>query len=139
MKLTVHAFQPVIAIQNTLPPAQNSVGMALIVFAQFFGGALFLAIAETLFNDSLVSGLSKYAPTVDAQAVVAAGAAAIRQVVKPEEVGGVLQAYNAAINRDFYLCTGAAAGMLLFVWGMGWHRINTNKKPVALTKGKVEG
>jgi hypothetical protein len=117
--LTVPAFEPVVAVQNNLPPAQNSVAMALLLFSQLFGGAFFLAVAETIFNASLVSGMSKYAPTVVAQAVVAAGAATVRQVVGPDELEGVLHAYNAAINRDFYLCAGAAVGMLLFAWGMG--------------------
>jgi hypothetical protein len=112
--------------------------MALIMFTQLFGGALFLAIAQAIFNDSLVSGLHEYAPTVDIKSVVAAGAAAIRQVVRPEEVGGVLQAYNAAINRDFYLCAGAGAGMLIFAWGLGWRNISPENKPVTPVKSGME-
>jgi hypothetical protein len=137
MMLTVSTFQPVVAVQNNLPPAQNSIGMALLLFSQLFGGAFFLAIAETIFSDGLISGLSKYAPTVDAQAVVAAGAAAIRQIVSPDELEGVLYAYNAAISHDFYMCAGAAAGMLLFAWAMGWRKINTNNKILAPTKENV--
>ena len=52
--LTLPAFQPVVAVQNNLPPSQNSVAMALLLFFQLFGGAVFLAVAETIFNKSLV-------------------------------------------------------------------------------------
>ncbi len=89
---------------------------------------MFLTFAQTIFSHGLVSGLEKYAPTVDAQTLVAAGATAIRKVVKPEEVAGVLEAYNLAINHNFYLAAGAAVGTFVCCWGMGWHSI---KKAVA--------
>jgi hypothetical protein len=101
--------------------------MSLVVFCQTFGGSLFLTFAQTIFSRSLVDGLKEYAPTVNAQAVITAGATAIQQVVKPDEVPGVLEAYNLAINRDFYLAVGASAGAFLFCWGMGWQSIKKKK------------
>jgi hypothetical protein len=101
--------------------------MSLFSFCQTFGGALFLTFAQTIFSHSLVDGLQKYAPTVDASAVIAAGASAIRQVVKPDEVEGVLEAYNLGINHNFYLAAGTAAATFVFCWGMGWHSIKKKK------------
>ena len=106
--------------------------MSLVVFCQTFGGSLFLTFARTIFSPSLVDGLKKYAPTVNAEAVITAGATAIRQVVKPEEVLGVLEAYSLAISRDFYLAAGASVGAFLFCWGMGWHSIK-KKGPTSET------
>ena len=101
--------------------------MSLVAFSYTFGGSLFLTIAQTIFSPSLVDGLKKYAPTVNAEAVITAGATAIQQVVKPEEVLGVLEAYSLAINRNFYLAAGASAGAFLFSWGMGWHSVKKEK------------
>jgi hypothetical protein len=101
--------------------------MALVGFSQTFGGTLFLTFAQTIFGRSLVAGLEEHAPTVDVQTIVAAGATSIRQVVKPEEVVGVLQAYNGAINHNFYLSAGAAVGSFVFCWGMGWHKVSKKK------------
>jgi hypothetical protein len=97
--------------------------MSLITFSQTFGGSIFITFAQTIFSPSLVDGLKKFAPTVNVEAVIIAGAAAIRQVVKPEEVLGVLEAYCLAINHDFYLVAGASVAVFLFCWGMGWHSI----------------
>jgi len=97
--------------------------MSLVAFCQTFGGTLFLTFAQTIFSHSLVEGLKKFAPTVDAQAVIAAGASAIRQVVEPDQVEGVVEAYNLGINRNFYLAAGAAVGTFVFCWGMGWHSV----------------
>jgi hypothetical protein len=91
--------------------------MSLVVFCQTFDGSLFLTFAQTIFSRSLIDGLKKYAPTVNAQAVITADATAIRQVVKPEGVPGVLEAYNLAIIRDLYPAAGAPVGAFMFCWG----------------------
>ena len=101
--------------------------MSLMAFSQTFGGTLFLTFAQTIFSRSLVDGLKKFAPTVDSQAVIAAGASAIRQVVKPDEVEGVLNAYTLGINRNFYLAASASVGTFIFCWGMGWHSVKKKK------------
>ena len=101
--------------------------MSLVTFCQTFGGTLFLTFAQTIFNHSLAEGLDKFAPTVNPQEVINAGASAIRQVVKPEEVEGVLKAYNLGFDRNFYLSAGAALGTFIFCWGMGWHSIKKKK------------
>lgn len=111
-----------------MKPEQIPVGMAIVVFAQTFGGALFATFAQLIFNNSLLAGLAKYAPTVNAGMVVEAGATAIRQVVKPADLLGVLQAYNVSVNHNFYLAAGASVGSFIFCWGMGWKKIEKEKK-----------
>ncbi|KAF2188862.1 efflux pump [Zopfia rhizophila CBS 207.26] len=118
---------PIIAIQNSLPPEQTSIGMALVAFLQTFGGSLFLTFGQTIFSHGLSSGLQEYARTADARAVIAAGATAFRQVVKPEQVMGILQAYSMAISYNFYLSAGASAATFIVCWGMGWKKINKKK------------
>ncbi|KAH8784717.1 efflux pump [Hyaloscypha finlandica] len=118
---------PIVAIQNIVPPAQIPVGMSLVAFSQNFGGTIFLTFAQTIFSRSLIDGLKDYAPTVDAQAVIIAGASAIKRVVKPDQVQGVLEAYNLGVNRNFYLAAGASAGTFVFCWGMGWQSVKQKR------------
>ena len=101
--------------------------MSLVAFCQTMGGTLFLTFSETIFSHGLIDGLKKYAPAVDFQAVTTAGATGLRNFVKPEEVLGVLKAYNLSIDRNFYLAAGGAAGTFLFCWGMGWHSVKKEK------------
>lgn len=93
----LYANQPIIAIQNPLPPEQIAHGFSLTVFGQTFGGSFFLTFANIIFSNSLLSGLRMYAPTVDGQAVIAAGVTDFRQVVAPESLLGVLQAYSSGV------------------------------------------
>ena len=101
--------------------------MSLVIFAQTFGGAVFLTFAQTDFNDGLRKGIATFAPSISAETVIAAGASAVREVVPKAELAGVLLAYNQAVQHAFYLATGAAAGTLLFCWGLGWRSVKKAK------------
>ncbi len=68
------------------------------------------------------------APDIDAETVVAAGASAVRMVVPSDELAGVLEAYNRAVQQTFYLATGAATVTLVFCWGMGWKSVKGAKE-----------
>lgn len=110
--------QPIIAIQQALPASQIPIGMSLVIFTQTFGGSLFLTIAAIILEDGLLTGLAKYAPTVDAAQVVSAGATAFRELVNSAQLPGVLHAYTASIDQVFYLSTGASVATFVCAWGM---------------------
>jgi hypothetical protein len=122
-----------VAIQNALRPDQIPVSLAFLLFVQSFAGAISIVIATTIFTQSLVSGLSKYAPSVTPEMALAAGggAQAVRELVADgsAELGGVLKAYSNSVDHVFYLLTGFAVLTFGFSWGMGWKAIE-NKKPV---------
>lgn len=103
--------------------------MSLSIFAQTFGGGLFLAFGETTFTNGLVQALSTFAPEVNSEIIINAGATAIRDVIPQSSLAGVLLAYNQAINHTFYLASGAAFATFVFCWGMGW---------VGVKKGSVD-
>lgn len=107
--------------------------MAIVMFSQTFGGALFLTFAETDFTNGLTKAMLTSAPNVNVETVIAAGASAIRKVVPDADLGGVLFAYNQAVQHVFYLAAGSAAATLLFCWGMGWKSVKKAKvvKPEA--------
>ncbi|KAL9117428.1 MAG: hypothetical protein Q9187_006037 [Circinaria calcarea] len=114
---------PIVAVQNILPPQQNPIGIALVVFSQTLGGSIFLAFAQAIFSHSLVTSLAKYAPTVSVHTVQEAGAAAIRQVVDPQDLPGIVKAYQRGINDNFYLVAAASAATFFLAFPMGLNRI----------------
>ncbi|KAK1146921.1 hypothetical protein N8T08_002248 [Aspergillus melleus] len=80
-----------IAIQNALPPAEIAVGMALMMFSQTLGASVFLAVANVIFTTSLRAETPRYEPDTDPEAVIAAGASAVRDVVtSAAELAGTL-------------------------------------------------
>ena len=109
--------------------------MAILVFCQTFGGALFLSFTETILTNSLRTQIPIYAPYVDSKAVIAAGATAVRDVVPTDQLAGVLEAYVESIDRVFYLTVGAACGIFVFAWGMKW--TDVRKKKAQAKKGEA--
>jgi hypothetical protein len=101
--------------------------MSILVFTQTFGGAIFLALAQLIFSDGLIAGLKEHAPNIDPETVITAGATAVRHVISTADLPAVLSAYIVAINRVFYLGTGAAGGLFLFSLGMGWKSLKKEK------------
>lgn len=102
------------------------VAISLIIFFQNFGSSLFLTFAQTTFSNGLTHALPSFAPGVDVQAVVKAGASGFRAVVPPSVLPKVLLAYNQAVAQVFYLATGAVLAAFVVCWGLGWKSV---KKP----------
>lgn len=78
-----------------------STATSIVVFFQFLGGSAFLAIAQNIFATHLVSELKAEAPALDSGLIIKAGAAAVRKVVRPEDLQMVLRAYDIAITDTF--------------------------------------
>ncbi|KAF2259657.1 putative MFS multidrug transporter [Lojkania enalia] len=123
---------PILAVQNTVPPQQMPLAMALTIFSQSFGAAVFLSIAELIFSNSFRALLAKDVPSVDGQRVIEAGATAFRGLVSGSDLGGVLVAYADSIDRVFYMAAAMAAACFVFAFGMGWKSLK--KKPAAPPK-----
>ena len=110
---------------SILPQSDLPIATSISVFFQFLGGSLFLAIAENIFVSRLISTLHHYAPTVDAQLVVAVGATGLRGVVGKEgpALDGALLAYNEAITSTFYLCAAGGVAAFLCAFGLEWRSV----------------
>ena len=129
---------PVLAVQHNSLPGEVSIVTGLVVFSQQFGGAVFLSLAQVVFSSGLRAELASYAPNIDSATVVAAGATAVRHVVPPASLPGVLMAYSKAYDQVMYLATGAAGLALLSAFGMGWVNMKKNQDQAvaAVREGK---
>jgi len=117
-----------VAVQNTLLPVEIPVAMAMLQFCQTFGGALYLSFSSTIFTNSLRVLIPEYAPSVDANAVINAGANKFAKVVTENQLADVLMAYAKSVDRVFYLTAGTGVACFVFAWGMGWKDIRVKKE-----------
>ncbi|KAJ6526660.1 major facilitator superfamily transporter [Mycena capillaripes] len=95
--------QPMLAAQTVLELKDVPVGTALVMFANTLGGALFVAIAQSIFTTSLVSGIVATVPGVSPKVVLSDGANSLKDVVPPEFLPSVLLVYNQALMMPFYV------------------------------------
>ncbi|KAJ5118320.1 major facilitator superfamily domain-containing protein [Penicillium atrosanguineum] len=96
---------PMTAVQTVLDPSDIPVGTAMVMFFQTLGGALFIAVGQSVFQNGLIDGISTYAPGVSPAAIVGAGATEMRSVLgklgQLDQVDGVIKAYMSGL-RDTY-------------------------------------
>ncbi|KAG4217300.1 hypothetical protein PC116_g34219, partial [Phytophthora cactorum] len=97
--------------------------MALLMFSQNFGGALFLSFAETIFSNSLKTLIPQYAPSVNPEIIINAGATGFRSIISPAQLANVLVAYSKSVDRIFYMTAGMGVVCFVFSWGIGWKDI----------------
>ncbi|KGO59266.1 Major facilitator superfamily domain, general substrate transporter [Penicillium expansum] len=96
---------PIIAVQTALPPTQIPIATALVMFSQTVSGALFLSLSDTIFTNSLSALVPQYAPLVNPQTIINAGATGFRSTLSDAQLAGVLVAYAKSVDRVFYLTT----------------------------------
>lgn len=125
--LTLSQLQNIVAIQNALPMRQISVAMSVLMFFQTLGGAIIITIADTIFNNSLKTAIPRYAPSVNAEMVISAGATAIRDVVSKKDLPNVLLAYSKSFDNVFYFAAGLSFVFFCFAWGLDWKDIRKKK------------
>ncbi len=112
---------------SLLPISDLTTATSIVVFFQFLGGSIFLAIAENIFVSRLVSSLHHFTPSLDAQAVVNVGAEGLRKLLTEEgqlgELSGALMAYDEAITRTFLIGAAGSAVAFFASAGMEWRSV----------------
>ena len=106
-----------------LPASKVSVGTSIVILAQAFSAAVFLAIGQVVFQAVLRRDLAVYAPAADQTAILNAGVTKFRQVVQPGDLNGVLEAYNGAVTRVFVSTTRTNPVCLLITFTVHFCRV----------------
>lgn len=120
--------QPMIVVQTALPVTDVPSATAIIMFSQTLGGAVFVSVAQNVFQNCLVRNLREKAPGVDAGRVLGAGATMVRKVVDEKDLAKVLLAYNDAITETFYVGVAMAVLSILGTVGVQWLSVKGRDK-----------
>lgn len=96
----VHS-KPITAVQSFLEPNEVALATSQIFFFQYLGAAIFIAVGEIIFSNTLRADIQSNAPSANAEAIIAAGANGFRSFVSDADLPGVLHAYNHAITTTY--------------------------------------
>jgi hypothetical protein len=127
--------QPLIAAQTVLHLDDVPVGTALIMFMQTLGGALFIAIAQNVFTNGLLSNLISKAPGFPSGIVLETGATSLKDAVmefNADLLPAVLIAYNEALRQTFYTSLSVAALSFIGAIGTEWKSVRGKKFDTAM-------
>ncbi|KAM4065225.1 major facilitator superfamily protein [Hirsutella rhossiliensis] len=117
----------IIVVQNMLPLELIPQATACVQFFQSFGGAIFIALAQTVFQNGLIDNLKRDAPEIDPIIILNSGASDIRKILvqmgREDIVEAVLGAYTLGLRNTYYVSAAAAGCIFLISWGFEWKRI----------------
>lgn len=122
--------QPFLTAQAVLPLEEISTGSAFMLWAQLGGAAIFVSVAQNVFTNHLVRGVTDLSiPGLDARLLVNLGATQFRQIVPAGDLGRVLEAYDGALVKAYQVGLIMACLSVIGPAGMKW--VNVKQKPKA--------
>jgi hypothetical protein len=122
-----------------VPAPQIPTAMAILIFCQNMGGAVFLLAANAIFSNGLRQQLRQRegAIGVSPDVIVDAGVRSIRKLVSGDRLAAVLQAYSNSVDHVMYLGIGVSVAALGFAWGLGWKDIRVERKLNAINSSRT--
>ncbi|KAI1173416.1 efflux pump antibiotic resistance protein [Nemania sp. FL0916] len=108
------------AVQTVLPAEDIPLGLSIMLFAQSFGPAVAIAIAQVIFTNQLWVNLNGLVPGLSRSNLQDSGLMEIVTSAPPARSGDVLAAIDQSIIQTWYLVVGLAVttlvGSLLIEW-----------------------
>ncbi|KAK0708142.1 hypothetical protein B0H67DRAFT_686282 [Lasiosphaeris hirsuta] len=126
---------PLVAVQTVLPIADVPIGTSLVVFMQTLGAAVFISVAQSVFQNRLITDLGGVAKQpaagggdFDLAALLQADTADIQSKVPSGFLRPVLEAFNNAITRVYIVSICMSSLTLVSSLAMEWKSVHKGAK-----------
>ncbi|KAI1811941.1 MFS general substrate transporter [Poronia punctata] len=123
---------PLIAVSTVLAVQDVPIGSGVIMFSQTIAGAVFLAIAQTVFVNKLASGLDGLGlPNLTPGMLLTSGATELGAGLSPEQYKEFLELYSKSLTTSWYSAVATATFSIIgAVFVEHKHIKGKEKKPV---------
>ncbi|KAI1823150.1 major facilitator superfamily domain-containing protein [Xylaria intraflava] len=118
---------PSLVAQTVLPKKDVPIGLSLVFFSQYFGGAIFLPIGQALLNNQLLSRLAGI-PGFSPSEVQTDGATDLVNSFAAEYHQDVLLAYNESLRTVFRVGLILATLSVLGAASLEWRSVKKEKE-----------
>jgi hypothetical protein len=122
--------QPNVAAQTVLQRADVPTGIAVIFFSLGMGATVSVAMAQSIVDNQLISGLSGI-KGFDPHKIVGVGATQLRSVLPAQFLPQVLLVYNEALKNVFYISVAFGSMAIFGALAMEWKNIKNIKEEQA--------
>ncbi|KAK8190522.1 putative MFS multidrug transporter [Phyllosticta capitalensis] len=113
-----------IAIQNVLSRVDVPIGTTCLFFSQQLGGAVFVAVGQSIFTNNLIKRVSALTD-LDPRSITAIGATELQQRVPASALPAVLVAYNGALVKAFQVGMAMACFSIIGSACVEWKSVKT--------------
>ncbi|KAK7747293.1 hypothetical protein SLS53_001546 [Cytospora paraplurivora] len=114
----------ILVVQSVLPRGDIPVATACVQFFQSLGGAVFVAVAQTVFQNGLVEGVRRGVPRLDPAVLTDAGVSQSKEILRRLGLEAyttvVMEAYLTGLRRAYYITVACAAGAFCAAAGLSW-------------------
>ncbi|KAF7367349.1 Major facilitator superfamily transporter [Mycena sanguinolenta] len=114
---------PLIAVQTVLDLKDVPTGTAINIFLQSLGGSLFISVAQSVFQNKLISELVARVPGISPELILTAGATNLKNAVDPQYLSAVLEVYNDALVIAFRVATAMAGISIIGALAVEWKSV----------------
>ncbi len=127
-----------LVVQTVLPQEWVPVGTACIQFFQTLGGAIFIAVAQTVFQNGLISEIQQDNIGIDPYIFINSGASQTREILRKmgreDAIQPVLQAYMKGLKNTYYITLACALCAFVSTLFLEFKSVKKDKKtePVAV-------
>ncbi|EGE04286.1 MFS multidrug transporter [Trichophyton equinum CBS 127.97] len=133
--------QPFVTAQTSLPLEEVSTGMAIMLFSQLGGGAIFVPVAQSVFLSELVTSVGRAGiPGLDPHQLITLGATQFKQIIPPADIPRVVLAYNSGLQKAYKVALILACVSIIGPLGMKWVSLKPaahKKAPITANEDKV--
>ena len=116
-----------LVVQTVLPQEWVPVGTACVQFFLSLGGAVFIAVAQTIFQNGLIDGVRKNVPGIDPLILLNSGSSEIEGVLEglgmEDAIRPVKEAYMTGLRGTYYITTACAVAGFFACCGLSWRSV----------------
>ena len=114
---------PQVAVQNSLPSSDAPMGLAVVLFAQSFGPAVFIAAAQTIFTNQLSENLHDIASTLNATSIENMDLSDLKSHIGVQNLPKVLAGFDKSMMHTWYLGVALACVTIVGSTTMEWRKV----------------
>lgn len=118
---------PQVAVQTALSPADTSIGLAIILFAQHFGAALFVTIGQTIFTNRLEINLRSLDPNLNTAQIENLGLNQLVTYFGSDKLQEVLAAFDKSMVQVWFLPVVLMCLSLIGTLGVEWRSVKVKR------------
>lgn len=126
------------AAQTVLSKQDVPSGVALIMFCQMLGGAIFISVGQNILDSQLVQRLRTVAPGLTAEQIVNTGATELRKAVPASQLDAVLVQYNLALRQVFLVGVVVSCLTIVGVVVVEWRSVKGKQGPTQKPEQKKD-
>ena len=115
------------AVQTVLPEQDVPLGLSIMLFAQSFGPALAVSIAQVLFTNQLATNLKNLLPDLNRASIESNGLTEIVMSVPPEKIRQLLVGIDTSLIQTWYLVIGLACATLIGSLSIEWRSVKSKR------------